>query len=338
MTHTTRRRFMQHAAMATVGAASIAGLTACQTDKARDAATGGDVMSIIDTHQHLWDLTMFQPPWLADAPAVLNHSYVTSDYVAATRGLHVVKAVYMEIDVAPAQEVAEAHHLIALAKSGKGPTVAGVISGRPNEPGFDAYIRPFAASPYIKGVRQVLHADSAKPGLCLQPQFVKSVQLLGELGLSFDVCIRPRELGDAVKLADQCPGTRLIIDHCGNGDPKAFLSAERLGNVEPGHDADGWRRDMSALAERPNVICKISGIVARAPKDWGPADLAPIINHCLDAFGPDRVVFGGDWPVCLLGATYAQWVAALKDVIRPRPTGEQRRLLHDNAERLYRLA
>jgi predicted TIM-barrel fold metal-dependent hydrolase len=85
------------------------------------------------------------------------------------------------------------------------------------------------------------------------------------------------------------------------------------------------------------VICKISGIVARAPEQWGPEHLAPLINHCLDQFGPDRVVFGGDWPVCKLRATYRQWVTALKEVIAGRSEEDQKKLLHDNAVRLYSL-
>ena len=86
------------------------------------------------------------------------------------------------------------------------------------------------------------------------------------------------------------------------------------------------------------MICKISGIVARAPKvDWNSEILAPIIDHCLDEFGPDRVVFGGDWPVCLLGCSYNRWVASLKEVISERPLHEQKKLLNDNAEKFYRL-
>src|SRR5687767_542008 len=93
---------------------------------------------------------------------------------------------------------------------------------------------------------------------------------------------------------------------------------------------------MTELAKRENVVCKISGIVARAPQgEWKSEILAPIINHCLDAFGPSRVVFGGDWPVCLLGATYRRWVESLLDVIRARPLDQQRKLLHDNAVKLY---
>jgi L-fuconolactonase len=297
-----------------------------------------DQLPIVDTHQHLWDLTKFKLNWLDGAPAVLKRSYVMQDYRQATAGLNVVRAVYMEVDVDPAEQTAEAEHLLAICRAGKSPTVGAVISGRPNSTAFRDYILKYKDTPQIKGVRQVLHAPEAKPGLCLEPQFVRSVQLLGEIGKTFDLCMRPTELADGARLVDQCRGTKFILDHCGNADPKAFLSDAARGAERPDHTADSWRRDMTELAKRENVVCKISGIVARAPQgDWKSEILAPIINHCLDVFGPNRVVFGGDWPVCLLGATYRRWVEALHEVIRARPLEQQRKLLHDNAVKLYEI-
>ena len=295
-------------------------------------------LPIVDTHQHLWDLTKFQPPWLGGAPEVLRKSYTTKHFLEATRGSNVVKAVYMEVDVDPKQQVQEAEHVIRLSKNSDHPTAAAVISGRPNSAGFEAYITRYKDNSYIKGVRQVLHPPETKQGLCLEKQFVQSMQLLGRLGKSYDLCMRPTELNDGVKLADQCPDTRFIVDHCGNADPKAFGKSKNAQAEEPWHEADPWRRSIEALAKRDNVICKISGIVARAPKQWSAEDLAPIINHCLDQFGPDRVVFGGDWPVCRIAATYLQWVNALKEVISSRSITDQKKLLHDNAVRLYKLA
>jgi predicted TIM-barrel fold metal-dependent hydrolase len=322
-----RREFLQTttAAVATVAVPALA-------VPAKAAAKG---LPIIDTHQHLWDLDLFQPPWLSGAPDVLARSYVTSDYKKATRAVNLAKAVYMEVDVNPKNQVKEAEHLIALSKDRRHPTVAAVISGRPGEDSFAPYISQYKDSEYIKGVRQVLHVDSTPQGLCLDDQYVKSVQLLGSMGKSFDLCMRPTELADGAALADKAPETRLIVDHCGNADPKAWLKEPV---EEPWHKVDQWKRDIDLLATKENVICKISGIVARAPKDnWGPGTLAPIINHCLGAFGPDRVVFGGDWPVCRLVANYKQWVDALKQVISERPYEEQLKLLHNNAERLYNI-
>jgi len=102
--------------------------------------------------------------------------------------------------------------------------------------------------------------------------------------------------------------------------------------------AEQWRRDIATLAERKSVVCKISGIIARARKDhWTAADLAPVINHCLEVFGPDRVMFAGDWPVCTRVASLAQWVDALKEVVRGRSQEEQRKLFFENAMRCYGL-
>ncbi|MAQ89254.1 MAG: amidohydrolase [Rhodopirellula sp.] len=320
-----RRTFLQ-----TATAAAAVATTPTLTSTARAAAKR---LPIIDTHQHLWDLDLFQPPWLGGAPDVLARSYVTSDYKKATRAVNLAKAVYMEVDVNPKNQVKEAEHLIALSKDPRHPTVAAVVSGRPGEESFAPYIKKFRDNTYIKGIRQVLHVDSAPQGLCLGEQYVKSVQLLGSLGKSFDLCMRPTELSDGASLADKAPDTRLIVDHCGNADPKAWI---KNSEGEPWHEVDQWKRDIELLASKKNVICKISGIVARAPKDnWGPETLAPIINHCLDSFGPDRVIFGGDWPVCRLVASYKQWVDALKAVVADRPYDEQLKLFHDNAERLY---
>lgn len=294
---------------------------------------------IVDTHQHLWNLDTFRLPWLADAPA-LARTFSTTDYLEATAGLDVVKAVYMEVDVVPEQQAAEAEAIIELCAQPDTPTVAAVISGRPASPDFEAYIRRYAAYPAVVGVRQVLHVPDAPQGLCLTSQYVRSVQLLGELGLSFDLCMRPGELGDAVKLAAQCPDTRFVVDHCGNGDPYIIAGAKTEDPDDPfPHSREGWMHDMAALAALPNTICKISGIIASTRPGWKAADLAPAVNHCLDSFGPDRVVFGGDWPVCNLGAdsSYAAWVNALKSIVAKRSRREQAALFHDNAVEFYGL-
>jgi len=295
---------------------------------------------IVDTHQHLWDLDKFRLPWLADVPA-LRRSYRTSDYLVATAGLGVVKAVYMEVDVAPEQQPAEADALIALCADVKTPTVAAVISGRPASPDFEGYIRAYASHPAIVGVRQVLHVPDAHPGLCLTPQYVQNVRLLGELGLCFDLCMRPGELGDGAKLAALCPDTRFVVDHCGNGDPYVIAGSDSLADDDPfAHSREQWMDGMAALAAQPNTICKISGIIARARPGWTADDLAPAINHCLDSFGFGRVVFGGDWPVCTLGAntSYAAWVTALREIVAKRSPQEQAALFHDNAVAFYGLA
>jgi L-fuconolactonase len=310
-----RRRFLRQTAALTVAA----GLPAAS--RSDEPAR----MPIVDTHQHLWDLSRFRLPWLKGAPK-LDRSFLMEDYRRATEGLDVVASVYMEVDVEPSQQAAEADYVLDLIRRGDSPMVGAVISGRPEADGFGAYLARYKSQAAIKGLRRVLHAADTPRGHCLDKRFVAGIRLLGRMGWSFDLCMRPAELGDAVKLVDACPDTAFILDHCGNANVRA-------------KDHSGWRADIGRLAERKNVVCKVSGIVASAaPGPWTAEDLAPIVDHVLDRFGPDRVVFGGDWPVCTLAATYRQWVEALRQIVASRPLAERKKLFHDNAVRVYRLS
>ena len=322
----SRRQFVKSSAAA-LAAASASPLLAA--DETKDPP-------IVDCHQHLWDLSKFKLPWI-EAGSLMAKSYVEEDYLKQAAGLNVVKAVYMEVDVAADQKTKEANYVIDICKSGKYPTCGAVIGGRPGEEGFEKYIRQFEDIPFVKGVRQVLHSESAAKGMCLEKPFVKSVQLLGELGMGFDLCMRPTEIPDGAKLCVACPDTKFILDHCGNGDVKAFHKSKLKGSDKPDHDADAWKKDIEAISKVSNVFCKISGVIARLPKGWPTETLAPIINHCLDCFGPDRVIFGSDWPVCLNGASYKDWVVGLKAIIASRRLDEQKNLLHDNAVKFYGL-
>jgi L-fuconolactonase len=288
---------------------------------------------IVDTHQHLWDLAKFKLPWLGGAPEVLKHTYHLNEYREATRGLN-VKTVYMEVYVAQDQLVTEAEHVIELSRAGN-PMVGAVIGSRPESGEFAAYVDRFKNVPQVKGMRRVLHEAETPAGYCLKPEFVKNVHLLGERGLSFDLCMRPTELLDAAKLTELCPNTRFIVDHCGNADPKAFSSIKS--DAQPTHNVDEWKKGIDVLAARPNTIGKISGVIARLPAGGDANHLAPIVNHCLSAFGPDRVVFGSDWPVCLLGGTLQKWVEMLSQIIAERPAAERLKLWSGNAALQYKL-
>lgn len=301
-------------------ASSLATVTATAASAGEKTA----VIPIVDTHQHLWDLSRFRLAWVEEGDP-LARSFVMDDYRKATAGLNVVKTVYMEVDVVPAQQQAEADHVTAVCREGQTSMVAAVVSGRPGTDGFAKYARQFKGGKYVKGVRRVLHVPETPAGTCLVKEFVRDIRLLGDLGLSFDLCVRAPELPDMDKLVGECPDTRFILDHCGNAKVE-----------ERGKEREQWRKDMSRIAGRKNLVCKVSGIVASAkPGKWSDDDLAPIINHTLDVFGPDRVMFGGDWPVCTLAATYRQWLGALQSIVKGRPEGEQRKLFHDNAVSFY---
>ena len=291
-----------------------------------------DFLPIIDCHQHLWDLEKQDLPWLEKGTSPLRRNYVMADYLQAIAGTGIRHAIYMEVDVAAAEKIAEGEMLTEICKAGKSPTVAAVIGGIPDDPSFEKYVKHWAGNEYIKGMRIVLGADKQNAQTrCLSEPFVRGIRLLGENGLRFDLCMSPKQLGDGARLVSSCPNTQFIVDHCGNADPNWW------NNPTLPTEGEQWKRDMDKLAKLPNTLCKISGIIARVQKEWSAADLAPAINYCLDTFGPRRVVFGSDWPVCLKGASLADWVRALREIISQRPLEEQRLLLSANAIREYAL-
>src|SRR5262245_41164136 len=213
---TGRRRFLSRTAslLAATGAALVVeDLSRLRTEAGGMVEPGPKpernrrMIPIIDTHQHLWDLTIFRLPW-QQGNAKLARSFVMRDYLEATAGLNVVKSIYMEVDVEPSQQPAEADHVIEICRRRDTPMVAAVISGRPASDGFKDYITRYRSSPFIKGVRQVLHGPETPPGYCLDERFKSGIRLLGSLGLSYDICIRAAELSDAAKLIDSCPETR----------------------------------------------------------------------------------------------------------------------------------
>lgn len=143
----------------------------------------------------------------------------------------------------------------------------------------------------------------------------------------------------AVPREQRLQEAQYVLDHCGNADPVAFFPAGHEAPRPARHSPESWKRDMDAMAARSNIVCKISGIVSNVPGyPLTAGDVAPIINHCLDAFGPDRVIFASDWPVCLLGMPLRNWVELLKEVIAGRLESDRRKLFHDNAVRFYGLA
>lgn len=290
-------------------------------------------LEILDTHQHLWDTRTQQLPWLAGAPEILRRNYLPADYAAATEGLP-VRAIYMEVDVAEANLSEEAEALRRLCASKSSQTFAAILGGRPSSEQFEDYLKKHSDGGFLKGLRRVLHNPETPRGLCLEKDFVRGVRTLGKQGLTFDLCMRPGELNDAAALAAECPDTTLVLDHCGNADTKAFLKSPPS---EPAHRADDWQRAIDRLALKRNVHCKISGVIESMPSGWTPEQLSPVVNHCLDAFGPDRVVFGSNWPVCLLGGSLRSWVKALGEIVATRPPAERAKLWAGNAKRIYKL-
>ncbi len=284
-----------------------------------------EAMNLIDTHQHLWNRSQFTLPWVTKG-TILDNDFGIKEYKQATAGIGNIRTIYMEVDVAPKQQWAEAQFVNGLCQDPESGMVAAVVSGRPASAEFGDWVTKLKTLPAIRGIRQVLHVKETPKGFCLQDQFVKSMKILGEKDLSFDLCIRDVDLPQTSKLVGLCPDTRFILDHCGNPDLKKT-------------DLEPWKKDLAEIAKHKNLVIKISGFLASAAaKDqWKYEDAATIVNHCLDSFGPDRCIFGGDWPVVLLGSTLATWIETLKKIVANRPAADQAKLFYQNAERIYRV-
>lgn len=287
-------------------------------------------LPIVDTHQHLVDTNRFGTGW--SRPPVPGN-YGIPEYLEATKNVNLVKAVYMEVAVPPDRRHEEAMYAIELCKDKTNPTVAAVISTDLYSTYFEEYMSQFKNSAYIKGIRGSFKSRED----ILNEQVVKNVYSLGKMNLSFDFTLLPSALSTVVKLIRSCPETRFLVDHCGNVDPRAFLEPGKF-TGKPDHDRDQWIFDMKNLAAEKNVVLKISGIVTRSQGYSLTAEnLGPAINQCLDIFGPDRVMFAGDWPWCLKSMEIESWINILKNVVANRSYEAQKKLFHDNAIKFYNI-
>ena len=279
-------------------------------------------MKIVDTHQHLWDKDLFQYAWLQPLPS-LDRSFRLNDYADATHGLEIEKTVFVECDVDEAQVLDEALHFLRLAHDPRNRIAGVVASARPEKDGFKAYLDKVSGHPKLKGVRRILHTHPDELGQ--GKMFIENVARLETYGLSFDLCVLARQLPIAINLASRCPRVSFVLDHCGVPEVKDQI-------FEP------WREHIRALAKLPNVSCKVSGLVAYTDRaNWDAEDLRPFVEHVIEFFGWERVMFGSDWPVCNLTASYKRWVESLLALTQSAGEANQRKLFHDNAVRFYRL-
>lgn len=278
---------------------------------------------IIDSHLHLWDPTKFRYAWLDDFP-LLNRSYLANDFHAASAGCEVVGGVFVQCDCLPEESLAEAQWVASLVK--KGLAVKSIVAHAPVEVGASvrSHLVELARIPLVHGIRRILQGEKV-PGVCLQPAFIAGVQALAEFNFSFDICMRCDQLPDAIALVRACPQVSFVLDHFGNPNIKTKT-------MEP------WRSQISELSQLTNVCCKLSGIVTLVDnKNETPKDLIPYVEHVISSFGTNRVLFGGDWPVVLLASEYRNWVETAQLLLAHLPAIDQKKILHDNAVKVYRL-
>ncbi|WP_312363834.1 amidohydrolase [Ensifer sp.] len=277
---------------------------------------------IVDTHLHLINKSALTYPWLASVPA-LDRDFLYATYEADARRVGIEAALHMEVDVDPGEMERETSEVRQLSQK-PGSLLKGAIAAcRPEEDGFAAYLERQQADPLVKGFRRVLHVmpDELSEGAI----FRENIRRLGGSRFTFDLCVLPHQIAKAIALADLVPDLQFVLDHCGVPDI-------RNGAEHP------WRDHMSEIARRPNVIAKISGVVAYADQSWSVETLRPYVEHTIAAFGWNRIVWGSDWPVCTLGGDLATWVAATHALLNGCSLDERTKLLSANARRIWNLA
>jgi L-fuconolactonase len=313
----SRRDFSKLVFAASLGGPVVASAQAKSEDD--------DECPIIDTHQHLWDLSKFELPWLSDNQyQSLRRDYSLEDYWKAAKGTNIVRTIYMEVAVVPEQQQAEADHVIALAKEPGNRMAGAVVGGQPERAGFADYIGRLKKSGSIKGIRAPIRGRETNSAFELDKSFVAGVRRLADHGLSFDFDVPADQLSRGSALADEAPETRFILDHCGNFNLRGMPA-----------EAERWKRGIADVAKRRHVVCKVSGFIASAGRKPRAEEVARVVDHVYECFGPDRVMFGSDWPVCTMVMPLAEWVAMLRNVTKGRSTVDQKKLFHDNAAKFY---
>jgi L-fuconolactonase len=269
---------------------------------------------LVDAHHHLWDPTRRTYDWLAGLDKI-QRPYTEAD-------LRAVTTAQATILVQTVPSVEETVEFLGVAKSSD--LVAGVV-GWVDLTAPDVADRLAELDGPLVGIRHQAQ-DEEDPRWLLRPEVIRGIRAVAAAGLTYDVLVKPAQHEATVELADTVPGARLVLDHAG----KPAIADD---GFEP------WAEFLTALAARPNVFCKLSGLVTEADwTKWTVDDLRPYADHVLATFGPDRVMFGSDWPVCELAATYDQVYEAARSCTAELSTSEQEEVFAGTATRAYPIA
>lgn len=241
---------------------------------------------IVDAHQHFWNIETGSYPWLTPDLGVLYRTYGPDDLAPELA----VSGVDRTVLVQAADSYADTSSMLAIADAH--PFVAGVVGWVPLARPSEAAAALDRRHPKFVGVRHLIH-DEPDPDWLAQPSVFSSLELLAERGLTFDaVSALPRHMEHVLSIAERLPGLKIVVDHLSKPAIKA-------GGWEP------WSSQLTAAARLPNVYAKVSGLVTEADhENWTVEDLRPYVEHAVELFGPDRLMFGSDWPVSLLAADY----------------------------------
>ena len=263
---------------------------------------------IVDAHQHFWQVGRFDYPWMTSDLGILDRDYLPSESRTADQ-IVVVQA---------SNSVAESRWLLELADENS--FIAGVV-GWVDLTSADNQLAELTRHAKFKGVRHLVESEPADDWL-VQPAVIAGLQRLSEFGLSYDLLVHTRHLRYVKTVAEKCPDLRLVIDH---------LAKPPIAK----HGFEEWAREFTPLASYPNMYCKLSGLVTEAEwSSWTTDDLRPYVEYAMELFGPRRLMFGSDHPVCLLAATYERVLQSFQEIVGDEHSDL---IFRENARTFYRL-
>ncbi|TWU04490.1 amidohydrolase family protein [Stieleria varia] len=275
---------------------------------------------LIDSHHHLWRYSEDQYPWINDDMSVLRHDFWADELtqVAAESG------VTGFVSVQARQSLAETNSLLEFANSN--PLVNGVVGWFPlADADIAALLDQYLADPLLKGVRHVVQ-DEPDDRFILDAEFNRGVGLLAERGLVYDILIFAKQLPASIEFLDAHPDLNAVLDHIAKP------------TIDPFQFDDRWEQSFREIAKRPNLTCKFSGVVTEVrDEQWSMETIRPYWDVALDAFGPSRLMFGSDWPVCLLKSGHKRWTDTVHELVSELSEHEQADFFSNNAIRVYGL-
>ena len=281
------------------------------------------MISLLDTHQHIVYREKASYGWTKDIPLLAEENFILDDYKTLTEGLGIGGTLFMETGVDDPDYQQETRFVKSLADNSDNGMIGLISSIRPeSDEAFENWLEETIEMGVV-GYRRILHVmpdDTSQSDI-----FRKNVRKIGVSGKTFDICFLPGQLPIACELAKACDNTKLILNHCGVPDIA-------------GAGLDPWRQDIKALAQIPNVICKLSGLMAYcAPGTSSLETIEPYVDHVLNCFGPNRMVWGSDWPVVNLAKGLPEWIAVTRKILGKLSADEASSIAYGTAQIVYKV-
>jgi L-fuconolactonase len=273
---------------------------------------------VIDAHHHLWHYSPNEYEWIDDRMAALRRDFLPAEFITELASAGIDGAV--AVQACPTLE--ETHWLLEMANRHK--EILGVVGWAPiASPDFETSLNALAANPKLVGLRHVVQAEPQ--GFLDSEDFNRGIRTLHGTGLVYDLLIIEHQLAEAIRFVDRYPQQLFVLDHIA----KPKIAA---GEIEP------WRTQIQELSQRSNVCCKVSGMVTEDSwSHWSIESLRPYLDTVVSVFGPDRLMAGSDWPVCLVATNYAQWWQLLRNYFADFSSDERANIFGATAARIYNL-